>query len=509
MLKKQNLFFGTLILLCANVIIKALGFFYRVILVRLLGSEGVGLTEMIVPVYSFFLVIAGWGIGLAMSRMIADADERKDYLAVSQIFSTGKSILLINSVVVTLLAFLVAPHFMKYIAADTRIYYCFLLLIPSIFVIALSTAYRSFFQGVQQMSVIGGGQLAEQSVRTFVGIGCAMLLLPYGLEVAILAVAIGTFFGELSGNLYLWLRFRWITKKHYPFIHPNKKIQLPLSCQMILFGTPVTINRIISSAILMLQSILIPLCLQKSGFDMPTATAIYGNFAGVAMSLVHLPGVFTTSLTVSIIPGIASVLHRPKALQNRINQALNATMYCTLPGMLILFCFGEELCDLLFHTPEAASILKILSLGGIFMYLQITLSSILQGLGEVKYLLFTMIVNGFLLLSGIYWLTPQPWLGIRGAAIAIIVSSLASCLLNGWRLWQKTNFFPQLWKGFLLPVCAILCSYMLLEYSKLILLQKGYSLLPTMAGATIIAMILYGSILLFCGAISITHKRKE
>ncbi len=507
MLKKQTLFMGTLILLCANIIIKALGFFYRVILVRLLGTEGVGLTEMIVPVYSFFLVIAGWGIGLAMSRMIAHADEQKDYLRVAQIFTTGKTLLISNSLIVTLFAFLFAPHFITYIAPDTRIYHCFLLLIPSIFIIALSSSYRSFFQGIQQMSIIGGGQLTEQLIRTIVGISFALFLLPYGLEVAILAVAIGTFFGELGGNLYLWFRFRCLTARDYPLEKATSKICLPLAYNMAKFGTPVTLNRTVSSGILMLQSILIPLCLQKGGFDMPTATALYGNFAGVAMSLIHLPGVFTTSLTVSIIPGIAAVLHQPKALQNRINQALNATIYCTLPGMLVLFCYSSELCDFLFHAPEAAPILTLLSLGGIFLYLQITLSGILQGLGEVQYLLFTMVVNGILLLGGIYWLVPKPWLGIRGAAIAIMVSALASCLLNGWRLISKNYFRPQLWKGILLPLLAIFIGYLAMEISKIFLINSHYSFLATMTLSTAIAMAVYGGILLLCGAVIIPRKK--
>lgn len=507
MLKKQTLFMGTLILLCANVMIKGLGFFYRVVLVRLLGAEGVGLTEMIVPVYSFFLVIAGWGISLAMSRMIAHADEQKDYLQVTKIFSTGKTLLISNSLIVTLLAFLFAPHFITYIAPDTRIYHCFLLLLPSIFIIALSSSYRSFFQGIQQMSIIGGGQLTEQLIRTIVGIGFALFLLPYGLEVAILAVAIGTFFGELGGNLYLWVRFRFITARHYPFARNLPKLYLPLAYDMVKFGTPVTLNRMVSSGILMLQSLLIPFCLQKGGFDMPTATALYGNFAGVAMSLVHLPGVFTTSLTVSIIPGIAAVLHQPKALQNRINQAINATIYCTLPGMLVLFCYSRELCDFLFHTPEAAPILTLLSLGGIFIYLQITISGILQGLGEVQYLLFTMTVNGILLLGGIYWLVPKPWLGIRGAALAIIVSALASCLLNGWRLITKTNFRPQLWKGFLLPLSAAFISYFTLEKTKAMLTAADYSFLVVIALSTAIAIALYGSLLLLGGAVTLPRKK--
>ena len=42
-IKAQGLFLGTLLLLISNIIVKGLGFFYRVALVRLLGAEGIGL----------------------------------------------------------------------------------------------------------------------------------------------------------------------------------------------------------------------------------------------------------------------------------------------------------------------------------------------------------------------------------------------------------------------------------------------------------------------------------
>ena len=118
-----------------------------------------------------------------------------------------------------------------------------------------------------------------------------------------------------------------------------------------------------------------------------------------------------------------------------------------------------------------------------------------------------MIVNGILLLGGIYWLVPKAWLGIRGAAIAILVSALASCLLNGWRLIYKTNFRPQLWKGIGLPILAIFIGYLALETVKQILTANGYPLLATMTLSAVMSMAVYGSLLLLGGALSFPRKK--
>ena len=69
--KKTGLFWGTVFLLASNIITKGLGFFYRVVLVRILGTEGVGLIEMVTPIFAFLLVVSGLGIQTALSQKIA------------------------------------------------------------------------------------------------------------------------------------------------------------------------------------------------------------------------------------------------------------------------------------------------------------------------------------------------------------------------------------------------------------------------------------------------------
>ena len=56
----------------------------------------------------------------------------------------------------------------------------------------------------------------------------------------------------------------------------------------------------------------------------------------------------------------------------------------------------------------AASLLQLLTIGGMFMYLQTTLTSVLQGLGEVKTLFINNIISGVILIIGIVLLTPLP-----------------------------------------------------------------------------------------------------
>ena len=50
-MSRKNIITGTLILTCANLITKCMGFFYRVFMSNAIGAEGMGLYQLILPLY--------------------------------------------------------------------------------------------------------------------------------------------------------------------------------------------------------------------------------------------------------------------------------------------------------------------------------------------------------------------------------------------------------------------------------------------------------------------------
>lgn len=425
--KGQSLLWGTIILLISNIFVKGLGFFYRIVLVRLLGAEGMGLIEMANPVYTFLLVLAGWGISLAISQKTAEASAKGQLHTVFTIFRSGRVILAVSGICLTALSFIAVPLLIKYIVPDDRIYHCLKALLPSIAIITAASAYRGHFQGIRQVSTLGVSQSIEQAVRVATGLLLVNHLLDFGIERAVTAVSYATVFGETAGFAYLLWRYNRNKRDYLNFGIVSGKQVLSL----FKFGTPVTMNRLAATGIMMLEALLIPLCLQHAGWDMRGATEMYGRFSGVAMALMNLPGVFTAALSVSVLPAVAESGFRNKALlRNNVSHALQATNVFTLPAMVILCLFATELCKWIFNSPLAGEPLRILALGGVFLYMQVTLNSVLQGLGEVKALLINSILSGMCLLAGVVLLTSMPALGISGAAIATDTYYIVGFSLN-------------------------------------------------------------------------------
>ncbi len=457
--KKQGLWLGTLWMLISNAIVKGLGFFYRVVLVRLLGAEGMGLIEMVTPLYSFLLVLGGLGIQPALSQKIAQNENKNlEYLY------TGRCIMLGSGLLLTILGYLLCDIIVGIFAPDPRIYACFRAILPAVSIISIASAYRGWFQGMRQISVIGGSQTIEQAIRVISGIYLAACMLGLPLSQAVSAASLATICGELSGFLLLLFMF-WQQTRHIEF-RPNR-FSPAIAKELLRYGLPITAGRLVNSGILLAQAFLIPWALQHAGWDMRGATEIYGRFSGVALALLHLPGVFTAALSVSVLPAVAETLQASSnyLLQKRIYQSLSATVIFTLPGMAILYLFADELTTWIFDNPLAAPILRILAIGGIFWYLQVTLLSILQGMGAARQVLYSNIFSGILMLLGIILLVPLPRLGILGAALAADFAWCFAMAYNAWRIkslasiqipWKKICFKPCLalaaalivWTGF-------------------------------------------------------------
>ena len=277
---RHSLIYGTALLFASNVLVKGLGFFYRVVLVRLLGAEGIGLVEMVTPIYAFLLVLAGLGLQPALAQSVA---ARGAELAETD-FGTARRMLLVSGSAVTAAAIILSPLLAAYFAADERVKISLVAILPAVLIVSLASAWRGWFQGRRELGALGMSQNAEQVARVILGIYLVRRLRSLGIERAAAGVSLATVGGELVGYLYLALpgliRRRGIAKKHIGGNWQSAR-------RLLDYGLPMTGGRAVNSVLLMLQAFLIPFCLQKAGFSVAAATESYGRFTGVALTLLH------------------------------------------------------------------------------------------------------------------------------------------------------------------------------------------------------------------------------
>jgi stage V sporulation protein B len=427
---------GAVVLIIAGFINKVIGFLYRIFAVRVVGPEGIGLYEMVIPVYSLILVVTTAGIPLAISKYVSEQVSLGNFREARKIFWVALGFLLCSGLVSVGVLWAFIPTLVGEILPDPRVYWCILTLSPTLFFTSISSAFRGYYQGLQNMVPPAIGQVVEQVIRVTVGIYFASKLLPYGIEYSVAGLAAGTMLGELLGLLVLALTFASHRKKQWKLFPLNYRQKISSTGNILMslfaFAIPVSLSRLINSLLLALQAIVIPLRLQVAGNTLRQATELYGQFSGIAISLLGLPTIITLSLATTLVPATSEALSKNdyQLLRSRTVKALQLSLIVGLPAGVVFYLLPEQLCSIIFNSPEAGIPLRILAIGCIFLYLSQTSSGILQGLGKVGITLRNSAAGAVCNIALIYVLTAVPTYGIRGTAIAMDISWALVALLN-------------------------------------------------------------------------------
>ena len=156
--QKRAFLAGTLLLTATGFACRILGFFYRIFLSRTIGAEGLGLYNMVHPVFSICFSVCAGSIQTALSQYIASHVSQG-----KKVFRSGLAV----SMLLSILMALGISHSSHWIA-------CHILLeercAPLLPIIALSVPFAAFhacingyYYGMQKSRVPAFSQVAERS----------------------------------------------------------------------------------------------------------------------------------------------------------------------------------------------------------------------------------------------------------------------------------------------------------------------------------------------------------
>lgn len=88
-IKKQTFLQGTAVLAMATVLVKLMGFLFKVPLNNIIGEDGFGYFNTAYDVYNVLLMISTTGLPVAMSRMISQAQTLGNHAQIRRIYRTS------------------------------------------------------------------------------------------------------------------------------------------------------------------------------------------------------------------------------------------------------------------------------------------------------------------------------------------------------------------------------------------------------------------------------------
>ena len=504
---KRSFVFGAAILLGANLFNRILGFLYQYLIMKHIGGEAYGLFNMVFPVYMMALVVTTAGIPLAVAKLVAEETSLGRPEQAAAVFHLAMGLLTVSGAVVAVLLYLWAPYLAKQLFPDPRVLRVFLICTPAIFVVSVASAFRGYFQGLQNMVPTALSQICEQITRISLGFALAVTFLPRGVEWAASALAIGMLAGETVGLIVIILQFK-LRQHKIPRSSSAREAGPPalhILNKLWRLASPVTAGRFLSTGLSALDAVLIPLRLQAAGYTAREATTLFGQLGGTAFTLLTFPSVFTFALSTSLVPAIAeaAVQKRLQVVRSRSAEAIRLTILLGVPFLIVLFYFARPLTSL-FRSANIAPILRILSLGGIFAYIQQTTTGILQGLGKVHIPVINSVIAALVRIPLLYVLTGLPQYGLTGSALGYVAGFMIMASLNMWSISRLSGLPFDLQHLLLQPLTAGLG--MLLTLRLLSHFSAAYPILYPAAIA--IGIIVYSLILMINGALTNDDLRR-
>ena len=192
---------------------------------------------------------------------------------------------------------------------------------------------------------------------------------------------------------------------------------------------PLTANRIVLNLLQSVESVSIPARLRLYGYDTVTSLSVYGVLTGMAMPFIFFPNALTSSVAVMLLPMISESYALGDMAAVR-SSAVRTVKYCVLMGGCCMACFvlfGRWAGTTLFDSPLAGYFITTLGFICPFLYLDTTLSSILQGLGLAGHIFVMNVVCLLIRLGFVFYAIPQ--FGITGYLWGLLASQLTLGLL--------------------------------------------------------------------------------
>lgn len=456
---KNSFLFGAIILVVCNLISKIIGAVYRIPLLNILGSEGLGLYQMIFPIFALLLVISSSGTNVAISKFVSRENARYNKYNVKKYLFAGFIISFSISTFFTLLLFLITPLLSKY-QGNSSLAICYYAILPAITLSSMLSTFKGYFLGKRCMLYTGGLQVAEQVLKLIFSLFFATKFASKGIVYAVFGTVLGVTISEV---LTLTIAFVvYLKSNHKAFVKSliKKQVVLKKSKQtkfdilkpqnsrnislnyaikkLFSFGFFVSLESCIMPLLGAIDSLTIVPLLIKSGLNNVVAYTLFGLEDGIVASLVSMPTVFATSFGQSIIPNIKS-----KNIKNSSKNVAESFKIVWLIGIACAFVFmffAKDIINFLYagglsnkivyEYSIVQDLLKLNSFNIIYLSLLNLSSSILQGLEDSKTPVVNMGICAIVRIAVVLITVSSKSVNIYGTAIADMIFYSLVFVLN-------------------------------------------------------------------------------
>jgi len=449
-MKKVLFIKNALILTATSLLLRFLGVVFRIWLSAKIGSEGIGLYQIIFSFYMLAATFATSGIYTAVTRLVADEMCVGSAASIKKIMRRSFSLIILLALVSLLVVFFGAEFIAVHIISDIRATLAIRTLSFSLIFMGISSCIKGFFLARRKSVPPSLSQIIEQIVRILVVMFHVKQFASISIDYACAAVLVGDVIAEFSSCLYLYLCYRRDTHRLSPLVgRPSPDFSI--TKRLIRISLPITSGKYINSILRIIESSLVPQRLVMAGLSRADALSFFGMIKGMALPILFFPSSLLNSLSTLLIPEISEAT--AKGHSGILRRAVEKIIFITaLFGFIfaaVFFFCGESLGEIIYKSRDVGSLIKTLAPLVPLMYLDSISDGILKGMDQQNATFRNSVSDSAGRIVLIFFLLPI----YREAAFIWIMylSNAYTCLLNLARLIRVSGAKIKFFRKVLLP----------------------------------------------------------
>ena len=444
--KRPSFLSGAGILTLSALIVKVIGLFYRIPLLNLLGTEGMGYFNTAYELYALFCVISTAGLPVAMSVLISALEAEGRVIEGKRVFRVSLGLFTAVGCVGTLLLWGLSSPFASLLGSPLSAA-CMRAISPTVFFICLSSAFRGYFQGRRQMLPTALSQVMEACGKLFLGLAFAGLALDRGksLPTAAAYAVMGLTLGTALSVLYLCVHKHMSDRREGTpspttgVVGSSPSAHRAVLRRLLAIAVPVTLSAGLISFTKCIDLSLILHRLQNVGYTASEATSLYGCYSTLVLPVFNILPSLTTSVALSATPALSAALQKGKEglseLTKTASSALGIILTLSLPAALGLSVFAEDILSLLFRGQPAAVAqatpwLSCLGLSVPAACLITVTGAMLQSAGKAQKPIISMLCGVTVKIAVAYILLGREGWGMAGAPVSSLLCDAVILICN-------------------------------------------------------------------------------
>ena len=387
-----------------------------------------GLYQLIFPIFALCFSLSTAGIETALSRGVAQKislgkKKEADCLLYQALFTS-----LLLSGVLILLVRKYATSLSIYVLGDLRCEELLQVLVLALPFASIHNCICGYYLGQKKTKIPAISQLVEQLMRIGFVFVVYQIMQYHHSSSSIRIAVLGLVVGEVISALYCVRCFSSSTHLNptLSVLYHNRH----LSKDLFKLAVPLTSTRILTNLLQSIESISIPLCLQKYGYTNSEALGTYGVLTGMALPCIMFPTALTSSVSTMLLPTVAQIQAKENLsqLKQLIRRVILFGLILGATCGIVFLLFGSLVGKILFGSLLAGDFIRTLAWICPFLYMNTTLLGILNGLGKANQSFLNNICGLAIRISGV-WIGIGAF-GMNGYLRGLLVSQLLVCSLS-------------------------------------------------------------------------------